>query len=296
MRHARSLFGWAFFLGLLAAVGLGVFHFVRYRPRCVIAGPLVVRHLSADGSQLRTLGVKDGYKLFGPAQIWDTHSGALVQEILGDVEIRDDDKSNDGRYLAVGLRDHTLRIVDWHAGREMPVDKLPDVRMDGFSPKGRWLFAHANPKSHFIIEVATGKTVLHVDSGQPFFSSDDRLLFTPKFAWDLEKNEKVPAIQVGDCSCSASPDGRWLLIRRRSELQAAIDPSSKKALGVDVWDLKTFQRAFHRDLAREGTLHSAFSPDGRLLALWLGGEGEVSDLEMFDTATGKLLWAYPMIC
>ena len=44
--------GWAVFLGLLGAVGFGVFHVVRYRPRCVIEGPARHLHLSADGSRL----------------------------------------------------------------------------------------------------------------------------------------------------------------------------------------------------------------------------------------------------
>src|SRR5262249_26069380 len=52
MRLVRRLIAWSCFICLLTAVGAGVYHFVRYRPRCTIEGPIVVRHLSPDGRWL----------------------------------------------------------------------------------------------------------------------------------------------------------------------------------------------------------------------------------------------------
>jgi hypothetical protein len=51
---------WSFVLGFVTAAGMGVYHFVRYRPRCTILSPGNVRHRFAgvevwDVSELRRL-------------------------------------------------------------------------------------------------------------------------------------------------------------------------------------------------------------------------------------------------
>lgn len=45
----RRLIACSCFLALLTANGAGVFHWVRYTPRCTIDNPGMVRHLSSDG-------------------------------------------------------------------------------------------------------------------------------------------------------------------------------------------------------------------------------------------------------
>jgi len=87
MSRVRRLLGWAVFLGFLAAVGVGVFHFVRYRPRCTIPELLFVQHLSADGSRLVTVTgpkLNDAHNR-GPLQVWDTHRGHVVHELFRDI-------------------------------------------------------------------------------------------------------------------------------------------------------------------------------------------------------------------
>ena len=67
MRTVRRLLSWTLFLGCLTALGVGVFVFVRQRPRCTIKGSLAQMHLSSDGSRLLTLTEPKGNALHGPA-------------------------------------------------------------------------------------------------------------------------------------------------------------------------------------------------------------------------------------
>ncbi len=240
------------------------------------------------------------YTYRGPAQAWDTHNGSVVQEMLGDVQIAIDQSSDDGRYLAVKLGDGTLRILDWNAGQESRIDGVQNVNPLRFSPKGRWLVAGTSEKeSFFIVNVASRQIALRLDSGFPFFSHDDRLLFANKFVWDLEANKKVAEIEMDKNDCDFSPDGRWLLVMQRTaprpvegKLPGTVS-YEPQARGIDLWDLTTFERRFHRDLPRVGPLRTAFSRDGHALAMWLADDKREADLEMLDTATGKLLWSLP---
>jgi hypothetical protein len=270
MSRVRRILGWSLFLGFLWAVGACAFHFVRYRPRCTITGPLAAIHLSADGSRLWTLD-KQNYAYLGPAQEWDTHRGAVVREMLSGVKIKLDQSSEDGHYLAVELDDGTLRVLDWHAGREICVAEIQNATPGQFSPKSHWLVPDTREEEtpSFIVDVASGKVVLRLDARPMFFSGDDRLLFAPEFAWDLLINKKVPDIQVGESYCPRSADGRWLLIRQLTALRridskraGGKDGFVEQARGVDLWDLSTFKHHLHRDLARTGPLHTGFSPTG----------------------------------
>ena len=300
MTILRRILGWAFFLGVLGAVGFGVFHFVRYRPRCVIGGSFLTTHLSSDGSKLWTL-MKKNYVRYGPAQAWDTHTGEVTQELLGDVKVTYDQSSGDGRHLAVKLDDGTLRLIDWHIGKDMLMDELRNLLPIHFSSKGRWLHLVADvDKPSFVVDVASGKVALRLESGSASFSNDDRLLFGLEFVWNLKSNKKVLDIRMETYS-PMSPDGQLLLLLERSAprpLEAKVGSKEPgfvlQARAVDLWDLTALKPRFHRDLARVGALHAAFSPNSRYLAMWLVEEQHQSDLEMLDTATGKLVWSYPM--
>src|SRR5262245_48869245 len=169
MQILRRILGWSLFLGFLGAVGFGVFHFVRYRPRCTIPELLFVRHLSADGSQLVTTKPPGLGKVRerGPLQIWDTHRGRVVNEFLGDVAascVLSPDKTQ----LAAGLGDGTLHLVDWRSGQDWQIEDVklapppesPPWPQYWFSPKGRWLFISDADNPGVVVNVATKKVVM----------------------------------------------------------------------------------------------------------------------------------------
>jgi hypothetical protein len=63
---------------------------------------------------------------------------------------------------------------------------------------------------------------------------------------------------------------------------------------VDIWDLATFKHRSHHEVKQAGHLQAGFSPDGRLLVMWLRGDKKASNLEMIDTTTGQRLWTFAM--
>src|SRR5215475_12320381 len=101
MKSLRRILGWSLFLGFLWAVGWAVFGYVRHTPRCVIAGPLVVLSLSADGSRLVTAMEPADGNLRGPIQIWDTQNGQVKHVLFDSVKFVQIVESPDHQYLAV---------------------------------------------------------------------------------------------------------------------------------------------------------------------------------------------------
>lgn len=181
MPRLGRLIRWAVFLGFLSAVGVGVFHFVRYRPRCVIEGPLTLQHLSPDGSRLITLQrpkgatVLDGSKC-GPFQVWDLRSGQAIHDFLNDTDVWIAKCSPTSPHVAALPHDNSLHLIDWASGAERT------IKLDGngselrFSRKGRWLHG-ADLVSHSFIDVLQGRTVSVPADEFVCFNKDDHALF-----------------------------------------------------------------------------------------------------------------------
>jgi WD40 repeat protein len=294
MSRVRRCLNWAVFLGFFTTVGVGVFHFVRYRPRCTIPELLFVEHLSADGSRLVTIKPPGANRVNtrGPVQVWDTHRGRVVNEFFGDApgwfELAPDNKT-----ITAGLDDGTLRLIDWRSGHDWQIEGVklaqlperPPWPRHRFSARGRWLYVDAaGEKPTCIINVATRKVVLRLNEKFLNFNTDDRLAFVRSGAdidvWDLEAVKKVASLAATSDWITESPDGSALLIRR--VLTPPTPADTPPVHGVDVWDLVTFAPRFHRELSPAGYWNARFSPDGRHLALWCA-----SDLALVDAVTGR---------
>lgn len=147
MKQLRCLFAWSFFFGFLAAVGAGVFHFVRYRPRCVIEAKnesFSLQHLSEDGNRLVVCrwplsGVnqtkKPEERAYQPRlEVFDTKTGNVVYTVenfaaesdWGGITIH---QSPDHRYF-VGNRTESSVLVDWQAGQHWTIETGRKVRRD----------------------------------------------------------------------------------------------------------------------------------------------------------------------
>lgn len=138
MKLIQRTIAWLFFLGFLAAVGVGVFHFVRYQPKCTIEAlheNLSVLHLSDDGRKLVVCRwpadrgdqpKKPEERAFQPRlEVVDTASGRVVYTAEnfatemgnGGFEIY---RSPDRRYFA-GNRTKDTLLVDWQNEQSWPI-------------------------------------------------------------------------------------------------------------------------------------------------------------------------------
>lgn len=308
----RRLVSWALFLGCLAALGVAVFSYVRHRPRCTIAGPFALVRVSADGSRLLTLTAPKGNVERGPLQVWDTHGGGVVHEWFAGVNVERGTPSPDGRHIAVNV-DGVLRLVNWHTGEDWSVGEPRNINRLEFSPRGRWLFVGtAREDPNFLIDVATRAIALRAKDYWLKISADDQRVFARKgpgldvTVSDLESGKTLGVLPLTSAHYDVSADRRLLLEQHMEPIPAQFEDLGdgfagtgarkieRKDYRVDVWDLATFQHRYRRELARAGNLHATFSPDGRFLAMWLRDEELESLFEMTDTATGKLLWSFPM--
>lgn len=308
MARVRRLLGWSIFLGLLWAVGVGVFEFVRYWPRCEIESPSAPFQFSQDGSHFFTLkSTNSGFGL-GPLRVWDCNSESSIRELLGDVmlvgrTVGAIEFSNDGRRLAASLGDRSARLVDWRAGQVWRID-VPCVQELSFSPQGRWLLIGGSrdkhkldgkpllgnppPEMHFVLDIATRQIVLELDASFAQFSKDERRLFVRKpnepgiGVWDLDSCKQLALLPTQADEMLVSEDGSALACWRTGKSS------------VELWDLATFTRRFRRDLGVDGKIRATLSPNGATLALWPLWLWSRSNLEMIDARTGRLLWIHPM--
>jgi hypothetical protein len=144
MKQVRRLIAWSVILGLLTAAGVGVFHFVRYRPRCTIAALHPVHHVSSDGRWLVTC--EPAFVTMGKdlenwmrkdlghwhraqeerapvlLQVWDASNGQVVRSFETYLPVS---QSPDARLFACVGRDGKLEVLDWQSGETWSVDLKP---------------------------------------------------------------------------------------------------------------------------------------------------------------------------
>jgi RNA polymerase sigma factor (sigma-70 family) len=192
--------------------------------------------------------------------VWDPATGRRLRDFrVGDD--RDDDSdgsasvtlSPDGKTLALGYWDHTVRLWDVAAGK--PLRRLPGYPDRfypayhlAFSPDGKTLAAAGSHHTVCLLDTATGKQLL----------------------------KDAPAQESTIPSVAVSPDGKVLA-------------TASEDFTVCLWDAATGQ-ALHDLRGHTGWLYAvAFAPDGRSLASG-GSDGTV---RVWDPATGKELRQLP---
>ncbi len=165
------------------------------------------------------------------------------------------DFSPDGRWLAAGSGDNTLRVLEPATGKEVSRVVFENaVNSVSFSPDGRWLAVGSGDITSKgilqVVEPATGKEVSRI------------------------------AFENAVNSVSFSPDGRWLAAGSGDSYIAiegalrVFEPTTGKEVS-----LATFKESV-------GCLN--FSPDSRYLAAgYRGRSGNSGKLRVMDPATGK---------
>jgi WD40 repeat protein len=195
--------------------------------------------------------------------------------------------SPDGKTLASGARDHTLRLWNVAIGQEI-------VRLKGhrdfvtsiaFSPDGKLLASGAADSAIRLWDVASGKQIerLAGHNSAPAslaFSPDGKTLASGSFdktvrLWDVaagEESARLSGHDGGVVNLAFSPDGKTLA-------------SGSEDKTLRLWEVATGQEIARLE-GRGGSvvsLSAAFSPDGKTLASGLND----NTLQLWDIASGR---------
>jgi WD40 repeat protein/tetratricopeptide (TPR) repeat protein len=229
---------------------------------------------SPDGRRLASPGGE------GDVRVWDLDHKQVALHLRGNgVALLGVAFSPDGRRLAACSKDMTVRVWDAATGEALPALRGHAASVMGVAFGGDGRVASAG-----------------ADGTARIWDGDERVV-RPDYARAMLRRQNVadPArrgsqealtirtLPVPVSSIAFSPDGR---------LVASATIGDDAPHQVTVWEL-TGRRELHRLAVTRNRLYRlAFSPDGRRLAVGIGGGGtnDPAELAVFDVATGRRAW------
>ncbi|MDY7050261.1 MAG: serine/threonine-protein kinase [Microcystis panniformis WG22] len=195
--------------------------------------------------------------------------------------------SPDGRYIASGSMDNTIKIWEVATGKELRIltGHSDWVNSVAYSPDGRYLASGNADATIKIWEMATGKE-LRTLTGHSYtvhslaYSPDGRYIASGSMdntikIWEVATGKEL-RILTGHSdwvsSVAYSPDGRYLA-------SGSIDNTIK------IWEVATGKELRTLTVHSSGVLSVVYSPDGRYLA-----SGSLDKtIKIWEVATGKEL-------
>jgi WD40 repeat protein len=204
-------------------------------------------------------------------------AGAITPDTADKVELLDSlrghtdrvyglDFSSDGRLLASGGQDGTIRVWDVASGRDMHIVDGSGDRDVFFAPDDE----HVASTHGTIWDIASGRQVTSLDlpDGHGTFSPNGVWMASagynaPMLLWDLDTGEVMQTLEGHTdrvFGMAFSPNGRLLATG------SGIGPSDISDFTVKIWDLESGGQR-HTLQGHSGDVHAvAFSPDSALVA------------------------------